>query len=112
MWIFTTCGFFSIVQKPNTTHLTVRSRARLDLDHLRTQYLPELSATVANAGTDYPYRATVSHEAFAKALSRIARDIDYGNFKDEVAARMGHERASVYGRIWSALLDLEQEDAT
>jgi hypothetical protein len=35
MCIFTTIGFFSIVQKPRTDFLTVRARVASDLDDLR-----------------------------------------------------------------------------
>ena len=35
MWLFTTVGFFSVVQKPGTDKLTVRARVAPDLDRLR-----------------------------------------------------------------------------
>jgi hypothetical protein len=37
MWIFTTIGFFSIVQKPRTDFLTVRARVTTDLDNPLSQ---------------------------------------------------------------------------
>ena len=80
MWILTTVGFFSIVQKPRQTGLTIRTRVAADLDRLRTTYLPTLSATVTGAGTDYPFRATVGREEFALALAQIARDIPLPGF--------------------------------
>jgi hypothetical protein len=40
MWIFTTIGFFSIVQKPRTDFLTVRARVASDLDDLRKKFMP------------------------------------------------------------------------
>jgi hypothetical protein len=46
MWLFTTFGFFSVVQKSHSDGLTVRARDAADLDRLRAEYLPELSATV------------------------------------------------------------------
>jgi hypothetical protein len=110
MWLFTPFGFFSVVQKPGTKHLTVRSRVTDDLDRLRQQYMPDLSATVSGGGTDYPYRAEITHDAFARGLAQIARDINYGNFKDEVAIRLGRDRAAVYGDVWTALLKLEQHE--
>jgi 8-oxo-dGTP pyrophosphatase MutT (NUDIX family) len=107
MWLFTPIGFFSIVQKPLSNSLTIRARVRDDLETLRATYLPDLSETVENAGTDYPYRATATHAAFSDALSRIAKNINYANFKDEVARRSGTRRAHIYGRVWECMLDLE-----
>ena len=78
MWLFSPkAGFFSIVQKPGETRLTVRARVAADLDRLRKFYLPSMSATVANAGTDYPFRATASREAVSKAAATMAAEIDY-----------------------------------
>lgn len=107
MWLFTPIGFFSIVQKPLSNCLTIRARVRDDLEALRASYLPDLSETVENAGTDYPYRATATHAAFSDALSRIAKSINYANFKDEVARTSGSRRAHIYGTVWERMLDLE-----
>ena len=49
MWLFTRFGFFSIVRKPGDDNLTVRARVAADLDALREQYLPELSATTTQS---------------------------------------------------------------
>lgn len=106
MWIFTTFGFFSIVQKPGDEQLTVRARAKADLDALRSQYLPSLSATIEGAGTDYRYRATVPRADVAEAMSRIVADLTYANFKSEVARRAGHARAKHYSRVWDVMYDL------
>ena len=110
MWIFTTSGFFSVVQKPGTDFLTVRARAMGDLDRLREQYLPTLTETVAGAGTDYPYRATISHGDLAGGMAQILSDLTYSNFKNAVADVQGYERARTYGRVWSDLLDLEHQE--
>jgi 8-oxo-dGTP pyrophosphatase MutT (NUDIX family) len=110
MWTMTPIGFFSVVRKPGDLDLTVRARVSADLDALRARYLPRLSSTVAHAGTDYPYRARCAPEAWAMALARMALDIDYGNFKSEVSRRQGHARAHAYGKVWSALADLEKQE--
>ncbi len=107
MWLFTTIRFFSVVQKPGDTDLTVRARVRADLDALRAKYLPAMTAPVDHGGTDYPWRANVSHAGFAAALGELAGAIDYANFKDAVAARQGHDRARVYSKVWSAVTHLE-----
>ena len=107
MWLFTTFGFFSAVQKAGTNHLTVRSRVSADPDQLRERYMPTLSPTITGGGTDYPFRATISHADFAAGMSQAIQDLAHDNFKNAVAARQGHTRAHTYGKVWSALLELE-----
>jgi hypothetical protein len=54
MWIMTTIGFFSIVQKPEDKDddtMTIRSRVKSDLIALRDHYLPNLSPIIAHSGT-------------------------------------------------------------
>ena len=103
MWLMTTLGFFSIVRKDGDTDLTVRARARSDLESLRDEYLTTLGPITVGGGSDYPYRARVDAGDFAGALGRMVEDIDYANFKIAVGARQGPERAHVYGEIWDAL---------
>jgi 8-oxo-dGTP pyrophosphatase MutT (NUDIX family) len=109
MWTLTPFGFFSAVRKHGDAHLTIRARVAADLDALRARYLPTLSPTIAGGGTDYRFRATCIAEAWGDALAAMGRDIDYANFKDEVAERQGKARATVYGRVWTQLLALEAE---
>lgn len=108
MWVFTTIGFFSVVRKPGETKLTVRSRVAADLDRLREHYLPTLSATVVNAGTDYPFRAQVPRKAFSKGMALMGEAIGYANFKSEVARVSGKDRAEIYSGVWTRLLALEK----
>lgn len=103
MWLVTTFGFFSIVQKKGTGHLTVRARVRSDLDRLRERYLPTLTPTYQKPGSDYLYRATVSHADFGAAMAKIVSEIQYDNFKSEVDRVQGHPRELVYTDVWSAL---------
>jgi hypothetical protein len=103
MWLVASVGFFSIVRKPEESDLTVRARARGDLEALSKVYLPSLGPIIEGGGTDYPYRAHVSPKALAEAVARIVKDIDYANFKDSVADLQGPQRAHVYGDVWHAL---------
>ena len=109
MWIFTTVGFFSVVQKPGNSFLTVRARVASDLNGLREKYMPELSETISSQGTDYPCRATISHEDFAKGMEKIVKDIHYSNFKAEVEAKMGSKRELIYLEVWSTLRKLQRK---
>jgi 8-oxo-dGTP pyrophosphatase MutT (NUDIX family) len=114
MWLMTTVGFFSIVQKPEdrkTGDLTVRARVRSDLERLRDQFLPSMGPIKEHAGTDYRFRAKAPKGDVAVALANIATKLDYPNFKDEVAKRQGKARASAYGKVWNVLYQL-QDDAT
>ena len=111
MWIATPIGFFSVVQKPFEPNgvLTVRARAIEDLENLRKNYLGHnMSQIITDKRADYHYRATTTTEAWAVALASMARDIDYSNFKNEVKAVQGAERAGIYGRVWSALYEIQK----
>jgi hypothetical protein len=114
MWLLTTFGCFSVVEKPEdrgTGFLTVRARVRGDLESLRTKYLPELGETVATPERDYAFRARASREALAAAAGQIVMDIDYVNFKSEVANRMGYAREQIYHEVWETLAALQLPEA-
>lgn len=109
MWLMTRFGFFSVVQKNDDSHLTIRARVKSDLDRLRRHYLPQLSETVGHGGTDYPWRAAAAKKDFAEAMKRIAEDIEYPNFKNEVSLSLGSGRAHRYGKVWTALADMPED---
>lgn len=109
MWLITTIGFFSVVQKPGDTDLTVRARVRADLEALR-EYMPELTPIVHTPHSDYKYRARISHAAFGRGLARLGEKIDYDNFKSRVSVIQGHKRASIYARVWEDLMELRRLD--
>lgn len=108
MWILTTFGFFSVVQKPNDLTLTVRTRVGDDLDGLRSRYLPGLGPTLTHGGSDYPFRAKIGREELAHAMAEIVRDVTYSNFKDAVAGELGHPRSDLYHEVWASLRKLEK----
>jgi hypothetical protein len=108
MWIFTDVGFFSIVQKEKTDYLTVRARVRKDLDKLRAKYMPQLSDTIEHEGSDYPYRATITHDDFALGMARLSYNIDYDNFKSMVYRKFGEYREAVYAKVWSVMFSLQK----
>lgn len=88
--------------------MTVRARARGDLETLKERYIPKLGHILKGEGTDYQYRAKVSREDLAKAMGKIITDIDYSNFKDSVAEKQGNKRARIYGDVWETLLGLQK----
>jgi len=113
MWIFTTFGFFSVVQKPVSPgapsgKLVIRSRVPGDLEALKADYMPEMGEIIATPDGDYKFRAAITHAAFAEGMAKVALDIDYDNFKTEVSMRAGYDRAQVYHEVWKAAFGLER----
>lgn len=108
MWVITTRGFFSIVQKPwdgNDT-LTIRSRCHSDLAALKKKY--ELPRIERSDDSDYMYRINgVDRAALAGIVAAELLAIDYDNFKVAVKERQGEARARIYMSVWSALLRLQ-----
>jgi hypothetical protein len=111
MWLITTTGFYSIVQKSGEKDLTIRARVRKDLEALRDKYLPDLGEIARNDNTDYRYRAKVSPADLAKAAAQMVRNINYDNFKNTVVKVQGHRRSHVYSNVWEGLLVLEKEES-
>jgi 8-oxo-dGTP pyrophosphatase MutT (NUDIX family) len=109
MWLFTSFGFFSIVQKAGDEHLTVRSRTQGDLLRLRRHYLPALTPPSRQGGSDYPWRSTCTHAALAEALPRIVQHLTYDNFKSEVKRTLGAAREARYAKVWEALHSLSED---
>ncbi len=113
MWLITPVGFFSVVRKPTdikANTLTVRARVRSDLEALKTAYLPELGPIQKSSTNDYRFRAVAPQAAVAQAMARLVQDLDYSNFKDEVARRQGSDRAHLYHDVWSTLYRIQKTD--
>jgi len=111
MWLVTTFGFYSVVQKawdrdPQT--LTVRARARQDLETLREKYLPSLGEIAEDESADYRFRARAPREDVTQAFAQALRDIDYDNFKAAISERMGWARERIYHDAWRAFLAIQQ----
>lgn len=116
MWIFTTLGFFSITKAhpeewdypvPDGS-LQVRARVKDDLFNM-------LDAVGSNADVlqtfnrDYPYRTFLPPETVAKFLAEYTEDLEYNNFKDEVAKVQGYHRSKLYSKVWSVMYNAEDE---
>jgi 8-oxo-dGTP pyrophosphatase MutT (NUDIX family) len=114
MWLITTFGFFSVVQKAGTMDLTIRARVREDLELLKERYLPRMGpiqdSEALGKHTDYRFRASASHDEVADAMAAAIREIRYANFKNEVKKRQGDSRAAVYGGVWDVLYQLQVKE--
>jgi len=113
MWLITPIGFFSIVQKAADKKgdtLTVRARVRSDLEALRERYMPSLSDISESRSNDYRFRAVARRSEVAAAAAALIKDLDYSNFKNEVARRQGRKREALYHDVWDVLYALQQSD--
>ncbi|MBT4976495.1 MAG: hypothetical protein HOM86_04055 [Gemmatimonadetes bacterium] len=112
MWIFTPFGFFSIVHKTYDApeQLTIRARVRGDLENL-VSHLPSASAIREDINADYRFRITAEKDDVAYLMARLVVDLDYDNFKNQVAKEQGYDRAACYGEVWSTLYELQSTEA-
>lgn len=110
MWIMTTRGFFSVVQRQSNPN-EVKVRARREEDIRSIAALIPGARPYATPERDYLWRFNTTKAQWAKALARLANEIDYTNFKDEVY-RKSKRHAGVYGEVWSTLyLGLDERGA-
>lgn len=104
MWLFTDTGFISVVGKGRS--LTARARDQKSLAPLANF----AGATIRKSPTsDYPYRLSLSRDAFADWAAMMARNVSYENFKSEVAITRGSKFAHPLMKVWSAMHDVEDK---
>jgi len=109
IWILTTMGFYSVVEKHEDRErgtLTIRARVRADLERL-SAYVPDMSAIIESHDSDYSFRAVANRGAVSSAMAKLVADIDYDNFKSEIYKRQGNARAAIYGDVWHDLYRLQ-----
>jgi hypothetical protein len=107
MWIMTSIGFFSIVEKPKG-YMCIRSRILRDLERFQ-HLIPGSDPIVRTRMSDYRYRTFMPRERFEKEFFRFSKLITYDNFKDEVK-RHNPRREKLYHKVWADLLAIESEE--
>jgi hypothetical protein len=107
MWLFTTSGFISIIEK-DANHLAVRARDSLSLSPLAQSYDVEIRSTPT---ADYPYRIFITKDQFKNWLSNQSGQIQYKNFKSEVTITRGKKFSSALLKVWSAMHLVEDKEA-
>lgn len=98
MWIFTTEGFVSAVQKPGDTDLTVRARDERSLASLSTA---EGVSVIETPMADYPFRVIAARDVLGDWLVQQVEVLDYSNFKSAVNQSRGWEYAHALSAVWS-----------
>ena len=109
MWIFTDTGFVSAVRKPEFPDLiTVRARDRESLETLASKASVEIKRSPFG---DYPFRVFVSVEVFNEWILDRTKQLNYKNFKSQVAKTRGSRFASALNDVWLAMLAVEPKDS-
>lgn len=107
MWVFTETGFVSaVVHFDDPEMLMVRARDRKSLEGL------EKSGGVKTIDTpdgDYPHRVVVSKADFQEWMVDRLEEMDYHNFKSQVAKTRGHEFAAPLHDVWDVMHDVEED---
>lgn len=122
MWIFTKHGFFSAVcarqgdgkhgRPVDVDRIMVRARVREHLTALKQQFPEQLgqSEIQESVGTDYAYRLFVQKSDWVLIMGQLADEIDYDNFKSEVAKHQGRPGAAyehALHEVWSVMNRLQ-----
>ena len=106
MWLFTQTGFISAVLKDDG--FQVRAR---DVESLKSLIRFSGSKIIKTPHADYPYRIVVNQQVFTNWIAEQAQNIDYSNFKSQVAAMRGSKFAKPLHEVWSVMHEVEDAEA-
>jgi len=123
MWLFTKHGFFSAVcarqgdgqhnQPIDLDLIMVRARIRQHLETLRERFPDQLSRTeiCEFSKADYAFRIFVPKPVWTQVLVKLNEEMDYDNFKSEVARHQGSKGASYANAlhdVWEVMNRLQK----
>lgn len=104
MWLFTQIGFFSVVAHRQNNKLIVRARQHADI--LRLSKKIKIGRITHSTNRDYPYRAMVEREEWAKFLSELATEMVATNFKDSIDPK-DTARQRAYYDVWRTMQEAQ-----
>ena len=102
MWLMTTRGFYSAVaHRDDPDKVMVRARTEDDLNAL-IELVPSDPEPIHTPNADYQWRIVVTAAEWAGALTALALDVDYPNFKNAVKSP---KHKTAYTRVWGTMYD-------
>ena len=102
MWIFTREGFFSVVvNRQNNRQLIVR--ARFEEDIFRLAGILNVAWENSKPSADYPFRLVCTKNIWGNFLLKASEEIDYENFKNEMANHFSPERINQLYTVWKTM---------
>ena len=103
MWLMTTRGFYSAVQhRDDPTKVMIRARCVEDIDAL-AELIPD-AEPYHTPNADYAWRIVTSASNWVGALTTMALEVDYPNFKNAVKSPKHH---AAYSSVWGTMLRLD-----
>ena len=119
MWIFTTKGFFSVVEnKDDRAKVVIRSRIKQDIENIVAEFERlglKTTGVVETLDSDYRYRIFADHKDWNRVMSSLTDQITYTNFKNAVYATDSYtvreKRHAAYLDIWSVMSSLQSDTA-
>lgn len=124
MWLFTKYGFFSAVcartgdgsrsQPVDSERIMIRARLREHLQQLGARFERLLGGFEIRefAGSDYAFRIFVEKSVWRQIAWELSDEIDYDNFKSEVAryqAASGADYERSLHAVWSVMYKLQDD---
>jgi len=111
MWVFSRYGFFSCTCDTkhgalNTNVIMVRARVKEHIENLQKKFTDLKSIEIQySLKYDYQYRIYVPKEIWAKIVSEIVIETDYGNFKSAVGGDGNYHQ--LLSEVWCIMSALE-----
>jgi hypothetical protein len=110
MWLFTRYGFFSVtVSKQDPSKMQIRARSKADLERLaefaKDKMGADLGEIIETPHADYHYRLIVGPSTWGQLAVKLADDVDYSNFKNEIRDPYRH---ALYEEVWFTMLKLQR----
>lgn len=116
MWIFSTAGFFSIIEdSDDPSRVEVRSRAKISLlfmiDTLAQLDPLEDHPKVTRSGGDYPYCISIKKSQLADwARQEIMEYVNYDDFAEKMLHERGPQYRDVLLECWASSLKLTDQE--
>lgn len=123
MWLFTKHGFYSAVcarqgdgghgQPVDPDRIMVRARICSHLEALKERFSDVLADCEIKefSGTDYAFRIFVDKSVWSQVLAGLNEEMDYDNFKSEVARHQESDGADYehsLHEVWSVMNRLQK----
>lgn len=107
MWLFTKCGFYSIVKK-REDEFHIRARARKDLEALN-ELASGKHTIYCSRNADYRWRIVVCRNEARRLIGLLADGIDYSNFKGKIADTIDQrDKLPALHEIWGIMRDYQE----